>query len=162
MQNAKDTFYIALRNRLSALNPERLMTLRSVQRPGILVEEAEAQTAELPSDVFVLRWTDLSAQANLPALLAGSGCEVHYASSGTQGLFGLDRGRALEEMDSELLQILQPMCAQKMRYNATPAIAMQTQVFWTEPVFEAAKTVRSQLIRIAKVTVFAFQEPGES
>ena len=161
MQNAKDSFYVALRDRLAVLNPARVMTLRAVQRPGILVEEAEAQTAELPNDVFVLRWAALTALQNMPSLLAGIGCEVHYASSGTLALFGLDRGRAVEEMDGELLQILQPMCTQKMRYTATPAVAMQTQVFWTEPVFVATETVRNQLIRVAKVTVFAFQEPGE-
>jgi hypothetical protein len=42
MQNAKDSFYIALRTRLAALNPERTILLRGTKRPGILVEEAEA------------------------------------------------------------------------------------------------------------------------
>ncbi len=45
MQNAKDTFYLTLRNRLATVNPARTMTLRSVTRPGILVEDAEPFTA---------------------------------------------------------------------------------------------------------------------
>jgi len=46
MENAKDTFYITLRNRLTSVNPNRTMLLRAVRRPGILVEEAEAPVAE--------------------------------------------------------------------------------------------------------------------
>jgi hypothetical protein len=38
MQNARDTFYVALRDRLAAVNPARTMVVRSVVRPGLLVE----------------------------------------------------------------------------------------------------------------------------
>ena len=161
MQNAKDSFYFAVRNRLSALNPLRTLTLRAVQRPGIVVEEAEAPSPELLSDVFVLRWTGLAVTEDLPARLAGVQCEVHYATSGTLGASGLDRGRALAEMDRELLAILQPWCTRKMQYTATPPAALQTQVFWTEPAFAAAEVRFNQLSRMAKLTVFAFDEPGE-
>ena len=34
MQNAKDTFYMTLRDRLAAVNPARTMVLRGVTRPG--------------------------------------------------------------------------------------------------------------------------------
>ncbi|MDE3162438.1 MAG: hypothetical protein KGL64_04180, partial [Acidobacteriota bacterium] len=56
MQNAKDSFYMALRTRLAAINPNRTILLRGALRPGIFVEEAEAPYAQLPNDVFVLRW----------------------------------------------------------------------------------------------------------
>jgi hypothetical protein len=36
MQNAKDSFYVALRTRLVAINPERTILLRAAVRPGIL------------------------------------------------------------------------------------------------------------------------------
>ncbi len=39
MQNAKDSFYMALRTRLAAINPERTILLRGAVRPGILAEE---------------------------------------------------------------------------------------------------------------------------
>jgi hypothetical protein len=59
MQNAKDSFYMALRTRLTAINPERTILLRGAVRPGILVEEAEAPFSQFPNDVFVLRWLGL-------------------------------------------------------------------------------------------------------
>ena len=49
MQNAKDSFYMALRTRLTAINPERTILLRGAVRPGILVEEAEAPSASFPA-----------------------------------------------------------------------------------------------------------------
>lgn len=161
MQNVKDTFYITLRNRLAALNPQRVVMLRGVQRPGILVEEAEAPMSQLPSDVFVLRWTVLNADTQLPSTLTQMTCEIHYATGGTQANSGLDRGRAMAEMDAELLSILQPASAQKMDYTQTPAAQMETLVFWTAPEFSPLATSRERLMRVVKVNVFAFEEQGE-
>lgn len=161
MQNAKDTFYVTLRNRLATLNPNRTMLLRGVQRPGILVEEAEAVVPMLPSDVFVLRWTALSTDINLPLVLARLDCEILYATGGTQAASGLDRGRALEEMDAEVLGLLSPNCAPKMNYTQTPPVQLNTPVFWSAADFTPAVTLRDRLSRSAQVTVFAYQEPGE-
>ncbi|HEV2463048.1 MAG TPA: hypothetical protein VGT04_04535 [Acidobacteriaceae bacterium] len=161
MQNTKDTFYITLRNRLKAVNPERTMTLRGVVRPGILVEEAEGPTAMLPLDAFVLRWTKFTADTQLPSALAVMTCEIHYATAGTQGNAGLDRGRALEEMDYELLQMLCPTSAQKMNYTQSPAAQMGTSIFWSPATFATETTARERVGRVATVQVFAFQEQGE-
>jgi hypothetical protein len=161
MQNAKDTFYVTLRNRLTALNPARIVTLRAVTRPGILVLEAEASMSQPILDAFALNWTGLAADPQMPAILAQLTCEIQYATAGTQANAGLDRGRALEEMDYELLHMLYPYSAQKMNYAANPAAAMQTMVFWSEPEFSPAVTLRDRLSRTAKLTVFAFQEAGE-
>jgi hypothetical protein len=161
MQNAKDTFYVTLRNRLATLNPNRTMLLRGVQRPGILVEEAEAVVSMLPPDVFVLRWTALGADVNLPLVLARLDCEIHYTTGGTQAASGLDRGRAIEEMDAEVLGLLSPNCAPKMNYTQVPPASLNTPVFWTAPDFTPAVTLRDRLSRSARVTVFAYQEPGE-
>lgn len=162
MQNAKDTFYTTLRNRLAALNPNRVMILRSIQRPGILVEDTEAPLAQMPADVFVLRWTGLATDTQLPSALTQMTCEIHYTTGGTQSNNGLDRGRSLAEMDAELLAITIPSNTQKMSYaQSTGTVAMETEVFWSAPVFVAAATSRERLTRIAKVDVFAFQEQGE-
>ena len=161
MENAKDTFYITLRNRLMAVNPNRTMVLRAVTRPGILVEEAETPVAELPLDVFVLRWTKLAADTELPSILAQMTCEIHYATAGTQANAGLDRGRALEEMDDELLQLLCPSSVQKMNYVQSPAVQMNTFVFWSQAIFFSTAIARERLGRVATVNVFAFQEQGE-
>ena len=161
MQNAKDSFYIALRNRLAVVNPARVMTLRAVERPGILVEEAEAEMAEMPSDVFSLRWVGTDRVEGVPGAMWRAGCEVRYATAGSQGHAGLDRGRALTAMDAELLHMLEPLSTPKLNYTTTPATAMQTNVFWGLPVAGTTETLRDRLLRMVMVTVFAFNEPGE-
>ena len=161
MQNAKDTFYITLRNRLAVVNPARTMTLRGVVRPGILVEEAESPASQLATDVFVLCWTKLAADGQLPSILTSMTCEIHYTTAGTQGNMGLDRGRALEEMDDELLRMLWPASTPKMNYTQTPAEQMSTSIFWSQAVFAAETTTRERVGRVATIQVFAFQEQGE-
>ena len=161
MQNAKDSFYVALRTRLATVNPERTILLRAAVRPGILVEEAEAPFSQLPTDVFVLRWTAMGLEQDLPSALAAMECEVLYATLGSQSFGGMDRGRALSAMDEELAAILSPYWTAKFNYTTTPATELQTNVFWDEPVFEPLTTVRDRLTRSARVTVYAYQEIGE-
>src|SRR5579863_1133377 len=108
MQNAKDSFYMALRNRLAALNPERTILIRGAVRPGIVVEEAEASFNQLPTDVFVVRWLGHGVDVDLDSTMVVEECEVLYQRCGCQTFGGFDRGRALSEMDVELLSILQP------------------------------------------------------
>jgi hypothetical protein len=161
MQNAKDSFYVALRGRLAVLNPERTVLLRASVRPGILVEEAEGPFAQLPTDVFVLRWLGLAVDQDLPSAMVAEECEIAYSTLGTQSFGGLDRGRALSEMDEELAGILAPYWTPKLNYTATPAVAMLTNVFWDEPVFGAVTVVRDRLTRVARVVVYSYQEAGE-
>jgi len=161
MQNAKDTFYITLRSRLATVNPARVMTLRSVSRPGILVADAEPPMPQPILDAFSLSWTGLEADLQLPAILVQMTCEIQYSTAGTVLNAGLDRGRTLEEMDYEILKLLYPYSAQKMNYAQNPAVAMDTMVFWSEPQFGPAVTLRDRLSRSVRVTVFAFQEQGE-
>lgn len=161
MQNAKDSFYMALRTRLGCVNPQRTCLLRGATRPGILVEEAEAPFAQLPPDVFVLRWSAVGADVDLCSTMVAAQCEILYATCGTQSFGGLDRGRSLSAMDEELLTILQPFHAPKMNYEATPPSPMLTQIFWDEPAFAPAVTQRERLSRAATVMVYSYQEPGE-
>jgi hypothetical protein len=161
MQNAKDSFYVALRTRLAALNPGRTILLRGAVRPGILVEEAEAPFNQLPNDVFVLRWLSLGADLDLGSALAAEGCEIVYQTCGTQSFGGLDRGRSLSEMDEELLAVLQPFYTPKLNYTSQPPAAMLTQVFWDEPALTPIAIQRDLLTRTAKVVVFSYQEQGE-
>ena len=161
MQNAKDSFYMALRARLATLNPERTILLRGAVRPGILVEEAEAPMSELPSDVYVLRWLGLGADTDLPSTMTGEQCEILYQTCGTQSFGGLDRGRALSEMDEELLGMISPYHTPKLNFTATPPATMLTQVFWDEPVFAPIVSQRDRLGRTATVLVYSYQEQGE-
>ena len=161
MQNAKDSFYVALRTRLAAINPQRTILLRNVVRPGIVVEEAEAPFAQLPSDVFVLRWLGMGVDADLSNAMVAAECEIVYSTLGTQSFGGLDRGRALSEMDEELLAMLTPLWTPKLNYTATPAAAMLTKVFWDEPVFGAVQVVRDRVSRSARVVVYSYEEGSE-
>ena len=107
MQNAKDSFYLALRTRLAAINPERTVLLRGALRPGILVEEAEAPLQRnCPPDVFVLRWLGLGVDMDLSSAMAAEDCEILYSTCGTQAFGGLDRGRMLSAMDEEVMAML--------------------------------------------------------
>jgi hypothetical protein len=161
MQNAKDSFYLALRTRLAAINPERTVLLRGTLRPGILVEEAEAPAAQLPCDVFVLRWVWLGADMDLSTAMAAEECEILYSTCGTQAFGGLDRGRMLSAMDEEVLAMLQPFYTPKINYSVQPPSAMQTQVFWDEPAFAPVNIQRDRLSRSVKVMVYSYQEQGE-
>ena len=161
MQNAKDSFYMALRTRLTAINPERTILLRGAVRPGILVEEAETPFSQLPNDVFVLRWLGLGADMDLDSTMAAEQCEILYQTCGTQSFGGLDRGRLLSEMDEEFMAMLQPFHAAKLNYTATPPAAMLTQVFWDEPGFAPIVVQRDLLSRTASVMVYSYQEQGE-
>ena len=161
MQNAKDSFYMALRGRLAAANPERTIVMRGAVRPGILVEEAEAPFSQIPTDVFVLRWLGIGTDVNLEAPMMAAECEILYQTCGCQSFGGLDRGRALSAMDKELLSILQPFSTQKLSFIATPPASMLTRVFWDEPSFGPVVTQRDRLTRSVKVMVYSYQEQGE-
>lgn len=161
MQNAKDSFYMALRTRLGGINPERTILLRGAVRPGILVEEAEVPMSPFPNDVFVLRWLGMAADLDLASPMAGEQCEIAYQTCGTQAFGGLDRGRTLSAMDEELMAMLQPFYTAKFNFAASPPAAMLTQVFWDEPVFAPKISQRDQLSRSASVLVYSYQEQGE-
>jgi hypothetical protein len=161
MQNAKDSFYMALRARLMTINPERTMLLRGALRPGILVEEAEAPFSQLPNDVFVLRWLGLGVDMDLDSTMAAEQCEIIYQTCGTQSFGGLDRGRSLSEMDEELMAMLQPFHTAKFNYTETPPTALLTQAFWDEAELGPIVVQRDRLSRSAKVMVYSYQEQGE-
>jgi hypothetical protein len=161
MQNAKDSFYMALRTRLVAINPDRTLLLRGVLRPGIVVEEAEAPFSQLPTDVFVVRWLGLSVDMDLPATMVAEECEVLYSTLGTGSFGGLDRGRALAAMDEELVGMVAPFWTPKVNYAGQVSVTMQTRVFWDEPVMGPLTVVRDRLSRSAKVVVYSYQEAGE-
>ena len=161
MQNAKDSFYMALRTRLETINPQRAVLLRGALRPGILVEEAEAPFSQLPNDVFVLRWVGLGTDLDLDSTMAAGECEIIYQTCGTQSFGGLDRGRMLSEMDEEMTAMLQPFRTPKVTYVTQPPATMLTQVFWDEPAFTPIVVQRDRITRSAKVTVYSYQEQGE-
>ncbi len=167
MQNAKDTFYLMLQSRLAALNPARTIVLRGVIRPATLVDENELPTASIPTGAFRLQWTKLQVTSASPLPWVAMECVIHYASDGSPANSGMDRGRALAAMDTELASALTtaPHAVPKLNYAAAgpgiPPVIMQTNVFWADPVFGAIVTTDERLSRTATVQVFAYQEAGE-
>jgi hypothetical protein len=155
MMDAKDTFYMTLRDRLAVINPDRRMLTRGALRPSVLVEEAEPVASKAVQDVFLIRWKELRRERSLSQTLTLMDCEIRYSTAGTSGSCGLDRGRVLAAMDEELLQMLEPPSAPTMSYSSSPCSATGTTVFWTEPEMGAATAIREGLERVVKVTVTA-------
>ncbi len=161
MKKARDSFYVALRDRLQALNPARQVLIRGVWRPGVLVEENESFTATVQDNVFVLRWTKTVADQEHALPRTQQTCEIQYQTPGTASAGGLDRGSLLTEMDAELLSILQPQQVQKTDYGVTPPAPMGTRVSWTGPIFIPVARERDRLVRRAEVNVMSYEEAGE-
>jgi hypothetical protein len=169
MQNARDTFYVTLRDRLAAVNPARTMVLRGVTRPGVLVEENELVSAYQPANVFCMHWTGLGVDVQRGLPLLTMTCQIKYATDGDAGNGGMDRGRLLSGMDAELVAAVSaaPHHTVKMNYVAAAGssgqapVAMATNVFWGDVVFGAVVVNGERLERVATVEVFAYQEVGE-
>lgn len=167
MQNAKDTFYVTLRDRLAAVNPTRTMVLRGTTRPGVWVEENELTSAYDPADVFNLRWSSLRVDSAAALPLVAMGCEIRYCTDGSSGNGGMDRGRLLAGMDAELAAAVNaaPQHVAKMNFSGrgvgVAATAMGTNVFWGDVAFGAVAVDGERLERVATVEVWAYQEVDE-
>jgi hypothetical protein len=161
MQNAKDSFYMALRTRLAVISPERTILLRGAVRPGIIVEESEARFSKLPDDVYILRWLGLDINTRSYPVLEAGLCEILYQTYGTQSYGGLDRGRSLHKMDMELTKIISPFYTLKYNYTTTSPTAMLTNVFWNTPIFTPLVIQQDRLGRSVKVMVYSYQEEEE-
>ena len=162
MENTRNSFYLLLRNALSVLNPSRVFVLRGMQRPGIMVEENESAVAIAAPDVFVLRWTELSVNDQHALPLAQQVCEIHYWTEGTSTSGGLDRGRLLAAMDEELTQLLNARNAAKQNYAVIPPAPMATRLFWGAAIFNPVTTTKNRLSRVAKVTIYSYEEAAEA
>ena len=81
MQNAKDTFYVTLRNRLATLNPNRTMMLREVGRAS-WSKKPRRQCPCCQRMLLVLRWTTLAPTSICPWVLARLDCEILYTTGG--------------------------------------------------------------------------------
>ncbi len=161
MQNAKDSFYMALRTRLAAINPERTILLRGTVRPGILVEEAEAPFSQLPNDVFVLRWLGLGVDMDLGSTMAAEECEVLYQTCGTQSFGGLDRGRSLSADGRRTVGDARSFLHPEAQLHGDAAGNDADARVLGRAGFGPITVQRDRLSRSAKVMVYSYQEQGE-
>lgn len=162
MQAAKDSVFIALRDRLAVLNPDRTVFLEGEQRPAVAVVENEAITAAPPlAGCFYLTWAGAeavrqSAGALRPILRLE--LRIDYRTRGTEANAGMDRGRALAALDLELARILSPGFTAKRDHTQQPPADLGSVVLWSAPAFLPAAAVEDELRRSATVTVFCWPE----
>ncbi len=161
MENARNTFYLALRNTLALVNPQRVTVVRGVERPGILVEENESATALAAPDIFVLRWTELVCHQQHSLALMEQQVELLYWTEGHSTNGGLDRGRLLSQMDSEVAQILGAGNAVKQNFGVVPPVNLATCIFWTGRSFAPMVTNKNRVSRVAKVTLYSYEEAAD-
>ena len=163
MQNAKDTFYEVLRDRVAAGNAERRVVIRGTLRPAVVVDENELVEAATLLDCFRMRWTTVRVGADGIAEL---GCEVTYATEGAGG--GMDRGRRLAALDEELTAAMnaQPQNAAKKDFHALAtggaAEVTGSRIWWSDVSFAKAEADGNELRRTATVQVWAFEEAGDA
>ena len=162
MQSAKDSFYVALRDRLAALNPARVVYLDGASRPAVIVAENQAPGSAVPFDnAFYLRWGAArvapgTQHARRPFLALG--CVLSYRTSGTEENSFSDRGRTLAALDLELLAIASPGLTAKQDYSQAPVLDLGTKVLWRHPQLGDAEVAGSELRRSAALTIFFFPE----
>ena len=166
VQDIKDTFYAALRDRVAAGNASRTIVVRGTMRPAVLVIENElpAQAVDgVPmQDTFCMAWRTVAVD---PLGMVKLGCEIRYATAGSTGAAGMDRGRALTAMDAELQaatgtppqSIGLVSLAEIAGGGASTATPAGTAVFWTSATFGPTIQRNDRLERTALVEVFGYE-----
>ena len=168
MQFAKDSFYMALRERLAALNPQRVVSLNGVTRPAVIVAENEPVVPVEPlPDTFYIEWGAMKpiSRHSSPRPLLGMDCVISHHTLGTVDS-EVDRGRTLAQLDTELLSICHPAHTTKQDFTQSPSVNLGTFVFWTTPdlgdvsgiIARENTNKRVQLERKARLTVFFYPE----
>jgi hypothetical protein len=170
MQFAKDSFLLALQQRLSGLNPARTVTINGATVPAVVVgENLPPSSAEPQPNAFYIEWGRagvLAGHAGDAALMSLE-CTISYYTLGTVQSM-VDRGRVLGQLDNELLGICQPPSAEKCDFTQSPSADLGTSIFWTQPVFEevrasaaednAERHADGRAERTARLAVFFFSE----
>jgi len=164
MQFAKDSFYIALRDRLAVVNPARTVVVNGATRPAILNFENEVQTdtALLP-DAFYLSWGAVAVAKGWESAtrpMMAMECKISYGTQGSAEA-GNDRGRTLAALDMELLCICSPAQTIKKDWTQVPSQSLGTNVAWSGlHMGEVGVLVLPawSLSRVAQLTVFFFPE----
>ncbi|MGH9579686.1 MAG: hypothetical protein ACRD2R_01725 [Terriglobales bacterium] len=162
MQSAKDTFYVALRDRLAALNPARTVFLDGALRPAVIVVENQPVTPTPPlPDAFYVAWgavRAVEAAARAPRPLLALDAAISWRTRGSEEASGVDRGRRLAELDAELLQIASRPETAKLDYTQSPPVDLGSRVMWLRPTLGEPQQTGSELRRLAKTTLYFFPE----
>jgi len=141
MQFAKDSFFLALQQRLAGLNPARTVTINGATVPAVLVvENLPPASSEPQPNTFYIEWGTAAvvAEHSGGAALMSLECVISYYTLGTVQSM-VDRGRVLGQLDGELLGICQPTNGEKYDYTQAPSADLGTSVFWNQPTFEQSR-----------------------
>ncbi len=142
MQFAKDSFFLALQQRLAGLNPARTVTINGTTVPAVLVvENLPPALAEPQPNAFYIEWGSaavIDGHAGDAALMSLE-CVISYYTLGTVQSM-VHRGRVLGQLDDDLLGICQPTNTEKYDYTQSPSTDLGTSVFWNQPAFQEATT----------------------
>lgn len=177
MEFAKDSFFLALRERLAALNPARAVTVNGATVPAIVITENLAPTyKEQAPNTFYIEWgeAEVDAGQSCGCGLMSLDVAISYYSFGSVESM-VDRGRLLGQLDFELLSICQPPNAEKRDYTQSPSADLGTRVFWTQPTFsvggaagkrgsttDAESHPEARVERKARLKIYFFPEVGLS
>lgn len=169
MQNAKDTFYEVLRDRVTAVNAALTVVVRGVVRPAVVVDENEVVSTVL-RDCFRLRWAAIRIDTSGSAATYAMTCELRYATAGTEAASGLDRGRAIAAMDATLMAALGPGAQSQWTLKKSFAglagggavVNLGSRIWWSDVVFGVLAESAGELQRMATVDVWSYQEEGEA
>ncbi|MFZ0774607.1 MAG: hypothetical protein ACLP56_02455 [Candidatus Sulfotelmatobacter sp.] len=142
MQFAKDSFLLALQQRLGGLNPARTVTINGATVPAVVaVENLPPSCAEPQPNTFYIEWGSaavIDGHAGNGALMSLQSVISYYTLGTAQST--VDRGRMLGQLDDELLAICQPTNTEKFDYSQSPSVDLGTTVFWNPPAFQEATT----------------------
>jgi hypothetical protein len=142
MQFAKDSFFLALQQRLAGVSPARTVTINGTTVPAVLaVENLPPAAAEPQPNTFYIEWGPaavVDGHAGNSALMSLA-CVISYYTLGTVESM-VDRGRVAGQLDNELLAICQPTSTEKIDDTQSPSADLGTSVFWNQPSFEEATT----------------------
>jgi hypothetical protein len=137
MQFAKDSFFLAMQQRLAGLNPARVITVSGATVPAILVlENLPPAYGERKPNTFYIEFgaAQLESGASWNCGLMSLDAAISYYSLGSVASM-VDRGRLLAQLDAELLSICQPPNTEKRDYSRSPSTDLGTRVFWSAPRF---------------------------
>lgn len=138
MQFAKDSFFVALQERLAGLNPKRTVTLNGATVPAVLVpENLPPSFAKRQANTFYVEWgsAEVREAGSGGSTLMSIDVVISYFSVGSVASM-VDRGRLMTQLDRELLAMCQPGNTEKRDYTQSPSADLGTRVFWNEPSFK--------------------------
>jgi hypothetical protein len=140
MQFAKDSFFVALQERLAGLNPARVVTVSGATVPGVVVpENLPPSYEEAEANTFYIQWgaAEVCPGRGWDCGLISVDVEIWYYSVGSVASM-VDRGRLLGQLDAELMSICQPPNTEKRDYTRSPSSDLGTRVFWNQPMLSVA------------------------